>query len=268
MYDAHQALQTFDEHTLPIVALSAIALIANYVWYGEMIRLARRDRVAACAPATTLLYLAHDGSYLILFHQWFGGAYDHWFTKLFFAGIVVTFSLEVVMFSQTLRYGRTELAARLSQRQFVATMLAALAAAIALWAATKTALGDDIYLFSFTAAIAWAVPFGAAQMLRRGDGRGTSVLTWASFTLIGAPWAICTIAYFGPDFQTVPWVALCALCVIGGAINTVLAACLTRHARRATPSLATTAASGERTARELVDILPTAPQSMTRAGAR
>ncbi|TAM72043.1 hypothetical protein [Mycobacterium sp.] len=234
MYDAHEVLRTFDDHTIAIVALSAIALIANYVWYGEMIRIARRDKVAACAPATTLLYLAHDGSYLVLFNHWFGGEYDHWFTKLFFVGIIVTFSLEVVMFSQTLRYGRAEYAPRLTQRHFVAAMLAALAAAVALWAATKSALGDDIYLFSFTAAIAWAVPFGAAQMLRRGDGSGTSVLTWASFTLIGTPWAICTIAFFGPNFQTVPWIALCLLCVIGGAVNTWFATHLRRRPTAAT----------------------------------
>lgn len=229
MYNSYEVLRTFDDHTIPIVALSAIALIANYVWYGEMIRLAHRGKVVVCAPAITLLYLAHDGSYLLLFDHWFGGDYDHWFTQLFFAGIVITFSLEVVMFLQTLRYGRAEFAPTLTQRQFVAAMFGALAAAVALWAATKSALGDDIYLFSFTAAIAWAVPFGAAQMLQRGSDRGTSVLAWGSFTLIGAPWAICTVMFFGPNFHTVPWIGLCLLCVVGGAVNTWLAARLVRR---------------------------------------
>jgi hypothetical protein len=238
MYDPTDLLHRISDHTVVIMSLCTVALVFNYAWYWEMIRLARRDRVPTLAPATNLFYLAHDGSYLVLFHKWFV-QYDNWFCELFFAGILVTFTLEVVMMSQTLRYGRSEIAPSLSQRTYVIGMLAAAVGVCGIWALVKVAVGDDLYLMAFMVAIAVAAPFGTAQMLRRGTRRGSSRFTWFSFTMIGLPYAICTLTTFGPHFQTLPWTILCIVAVSWGAANIWIAGRLPEEPQTSDPAPAT-----------------------------
>jgi hypothetical protein len=150
VYDPHAILARISEHPWPIVLLCGLALAFNFAWYIEEIRVARRDRCYTMPPAVTLVYLAHDGSYLLLLSKWWG-EYQHWFTQLFWVALSVTFAGEVVIFAQTLRYGRAELAPGLSQRTYVTLMLAALAATAGAWAGVKNALGDQLYLLSFMA---------------------------------------------------------------------------------------------------------------------
>jgi hypothetical protein len=216
MYDGHHVLHLVDRHAFPIVALCGIALLFNYAWYAELIRVAYRDKCYTMAPATTLVYLGHDGSYLIFVHKWWG-QYHHWFTQLFWFALVLTFSGESVIFVQTLRYGRHELAPRLSQRRFVSLMLVAAVLTAGAWAAVKLTLGDDLYLVTFMALIFWAAPFGTAMLLRRPAGLGVSTWMWFAFTMIGVLYGAATILYFGAPFRTGAWIALfVGTCAWGG----------------------------------------------------
>lgn len=239
MYDPHEILGRISTHPWPIVLLCGCALLFNYAWYIEEIRLARRDRCYTMPPAITLLYLVHDGSYVLLLGKWWG-EYSHWFTQLFWVALVFTFGGEVIIFVQTLRYGRAELAPRLSQRGFVVLMLAALAFTGAAWAAVKVTLDDDLYLLTFMALIFWAAPFGSALMLRRNNGRGTSTWMWFSFTMIGVLYGAATVVWFGPDFQTLPWIALWLGTVAWGGYNTWLAHRLSHTVGDDVTSLVTT----------------------------
>jgi hypothetical protein len=227
MYDPFEILNRISEHAWPIVLLCGLALAFNYAWYIEEIRLARRDRCYTMPPAVTLVYLAHDGSYLLLFHDWWG-RYAHWFTQLFWVALIFTFAGEAIIFAQTLRYGRAALAPRLTQRAFVVLMLVGLILTAAAWAAVKVALGDDLYLLTFMALIFWAAPFGSALMLRRGSGQGTSTWMWTSATLIGVLYGLATVLWFGPEFRSIPWIALWLSSAAWGGYNTYLARTLTR----------------------------------------
>lgn len=222
MYDGHEVLAHISEHSWPIVLLCGLALLFNYAWYAEEIRVARRDRCATMPPAVTLVYLAHDGSYLLLLGRWWG-EYQHWFTQLFWVAIIFTFAGEVVIFGQTLRYGRAELAPGMSRRGYVLAMFAALAVTCGAWAAVKAALGDDLYLLSFMALIFWAAPFGSAFMLRRASGRGTSRWMWVSATMIGVPYGLASVLWFGPAFRAPGWIALWIGAALWGGFNVVLA---------------------------------------------
>jgi hypothetical protein len=233
MYHPLEVLDRISAHAWPIVALCGLALAFNYAWYIEEIRLARRDRCYTMPPAVTMVYLAHDGSYLLLFHDWWG-PYAHWFTQLFWVALIFTFAGELVIFVQTLRYGRAALAPRLSQRAFVVLMLAGLVVTAAAWAAVKAALGDDLYLLTFMALIFWAAPFGSALMLRRASGLGTSTWMWASATMIGVPYGLATVLWFGPDFRSAGWIALWLGSAAWGGYNTYLAHTLTRKRPAAT----------------------------------
>jgi hypothetical protein len=236
MYDPFAVLPRISEHAWPIILLCGLALLSNYAWYIEAIRLSHRDRCYTLPPAVTLVYLAHDGSYLLLFRDWWG-RYAHWFPQLFWIALIFTFAGEVVIFVQTLRYGRRDLAPRLTQRAFVALMLAGLMITAAAWAAVKVALGDDLYLLSFMALIFWAAPFGSALMLRRASGQGTSTWMWASATLIGVLYGLASVLWFGPGFRAIPWIALWLGSAAWGGYNTYLAYSLTRD-RRAVRRLA------------------------------
>jgi hypothetical protein len=222
MYDPHEVLARISDNPWPIVVLCGIALAFNYAWYAEDIRVARRDRCYTMPPAVTLVYLAHDGSYLLLAGRWWG-EYQHWFTQLFWVALVFTFAGEVVIFAQTLRYGRAELAPRLTQRGFVAVMLAGLVLTACVWAAVKSALGDDLYLLSFMALIFWAAPFGSALMLRRNRGRGSTRWMWVSATMIGVLYGLATVLYFGPAFHSPAWVLLWLGAAAWGGYNVWLA---------------------------------------------
>ena len=226
MYDPHDVLSRISVHPWPIVALCGLALAFNYAWYVEEIRVARRDRCYTMPPAITLVYLAHDGSYLLLLGTWWG-QYAHWFTQLFWVALVFTFAGEAVIFAQTLRYGRAELAPKLSQRAFVALMFAGLVVTAVAWAAVKVSLGDELYLLTFMVLIFWAAPFGSALMLRRNSGRGTTIWMWASATLIGVLYGAATVLWFGPAFRSVPWIALWLGAAGWGGYNTWLAHQLT-----------------------------------------
>lgn len=227
MYEPHDVLARISAHGWPIVALCGVALLFNYAWYVEEIRVARRDRCYTMPPAVTMVYLAHDGSYLLLIGKWWG-TYAHWFTQLFWVALVFTFAGEVVIFAQTLRYGRADISPGLSQRRFVVLMLAGLLVTAAAWGVVKVSLGDDLYLMTFMVLIFWAAPFGSALMLRRACGRGTSTWMWVSATMIGVPYGLASVLWFGPAFRSPLWIALWLGGAAWGGYNVLLARRLSR----------------------------------------
>jgi len=132
VYDATAVLAEVSRNAGLIVALGAIALLCNWYYFFECARLARRDRCMPMALWATTVFIGHDGSYLLMFRTWFH-VYDHWFPKLFWVGLIVTFSFEVTFFVQTIRYGRAEIAPRLSQPQWIAYCAGALVTGVVFW---------------------------------------------------------------------------------------------------------------------------------------
>ena len=209
MYDPVASLQSIDQHVVPVIGLCIVALIFNYAYFGEALRLGFRHRTYSVPASVTLLFLPHDLSYLFQFNKWFV-EYDHWFPKLWWVGLVFTSAIEAVFFYQLLRYGREEILPQLSQKAYVAVMFLALGATALAWLTVKQALNDDLYLFSFGWTLFFGAPLAISMMVRRGSTRGQSRWMWISYMLMAIFYWAAT-AFIDPYFRSAGWIVVLAL---------------------------------------------------------
>lgn len=209
MYDAVATLQAIDRHAVPVIGLCVVALVFNYAYFGEAIRLGFRDRTYSVPASVTLLFLPHDVSYLLRYDQWFH-VHDHWFPKLWWVGLVFTASIEGVFFYQLLRYGREEILPQLSQRAYVAVMFLALGVGSVAWLTVKQAIDDELYLFSFGWTLFWGAPLAISMMQRRRSQRGQSRWMWISYMLMAVFYWAAT-AFLDPYFRSPAWLGILAL---------------------------------------------------------
>jgi hypothetical protein len=206
MYDSVSTLQAIDQNAVAVIALCAIALIFNYAYFGEAIRLGFRHRTYSVPASVTLVFLPHDVSYLLRYDQWFN-VYDHWFCKLWWVGLVFTASIECVFFYQLLRYGREEILPQLSQKAYTAVMFLALGVGAGAWLTVKQALNDELYLFSFGWTLFWGAPLAISMMQRRGSRRGQSSWMWVSYALMAIFYWAAT-ALIDPYFRSPGWLTV------------------------------------------------------------
>lgn len=219
MYDPIASLHNIDQHVVPVIGLCVVALIFNYAYFGEALRLGFRHRTYSVPASVTLLFLPHDVSYLLQFNKWFL-EYDHWFPKLWWVGLLFTSSIEAVFFYQLLRYGREEILPQVSQKAYVLVMFLALGATAVAWLTVKQALNDDLYLFSFGWTLFFGAPLAISMMVRRGSTRGQSRWMWISYMLMAVFYWAAT-AFIDPYFRSTGWLAVLAL-ALGFAIANLL----------------------------------------------
>lgn len=210
-YDPWAVLNAIEQHKVAVFALLGGALICNYIWYVEAVRVARRDR-AYCIPlACTYVWLAHDASLVASYDKWFN-KYDHWFMQMLWFGLVVTTVFEAYFIVLTIRYGHAELFPTLDRRAFIAAVLAGQVAVTAAWIVLKDMLGDELFLYSLGLAVVWYAPFGMAMAIRRGGRRGQTVKMWISY-LGGTLGYFTASLWFGPYFRSWRWLTLGAVSV-------------------------------------------------------
>lgn len=216
MYDAESVLRIVDDHVVLVVLLGALALAANWTYFFECARLAQRDRCTPMALWATTIFIGHDGSYLLHADQWFNG-YDgvpgSWFPPLFWVGLIVTFTFECIFFVQTVRFGRREIAPRLTQQQWVGYCLGALVAGFVFWSVVKTYLDDDLYLMTFLVTFGMCAPATIPAMIRRGSRLGTGIVQMWAYALIGVFYIALTVLVLGDPFDDVVWLLGCATCL-------------------------------------------------------
>ena len=217
MYDPVASLQNIDQHVVPVIGLCVIALIFNYAYFGEALRLGFRHRTYSVPASVTLLFLPHDLSYLLQFNKWFV-EYDHWFPKLWWVGLVFTSSIEAVFFYQLLRYGREEILPQLSQKAYVLVMFLALGATALAWLTVKQALNDELYLFSFGWTLFFGAPLAISMMVRRDSTRGQSRWMWISYMLMAIFYWAAT-SFIDPYFRSAGWLAVLMLALGFAAAN-------------------------------------------------
>lgn len=230
MYDPVSTLQAIDRNVVAVIALCAVALVFNYAYFGEAIRLGFRHKTYSMPAAVTLVFLPHDVSYLLHYDLWFN-VYDHWFCKLWWVGLIFTSSIEGVFFYQLLRYGRQEILPQLSQRAYVFVMFLALAAGAGAWLTVKQALNDDLYLFSFGWTLFWGAPLAISMMQRRQSSRGQSRWMWISYMLMAVFYWAAT-AFVDPYFRSVGWLAILTMALGCAAANLWFLQKMPRYAER------------------------------------
>jgi hypothetical protein len=169
----------------------------------------------------TTVFIGHDGSYLLMFRTWFH-VYDHWFPKLFWVGLIVTFSFEVTFFVQTIRYGRAEIAPRLSQPQWIAYCAGALVTGVVFWAVAKTYLNDPLYLMTFLVTFGMCAPATIPLMIRRGARIGVGSRQMWAYLGIGIGYVLLTTAILRGPFTGFIWILGCLICAALAAIMLVL----------------------------------------------
>ena len=222
MYDPIAVLAQVTDHAALVVALGGLALLCNWYYFFECARLARRDRCAPMSLWATTVFIGHDGSYLLFFNDWFHG-YDHWFPKLFWVGLIITFSFEVTFFVQTVRFGREELGPRLSQAQWTAYCLGALATGVIFFAVVKDSLDDPLYLMTFLVTYGMCAPATLALMMRRGTRRGVGAKQMWAYAGIGVGYLALTTGFLRGPFTEPLWLLGAASCVALTAALLVLA---------------------------------------------
>lgn len=206
MYDPIATLAAIDRNAVTVIGLCVGALIFNYCYFGEAIRLGFRHRTYSVPASATLVFLPHDISYLLEYEKWFV-QYDHWFCKLWWVGLIFTAAIEAVFYYQLVRYGREEILPRLSQKAYTVVMVLALAVGAGAWQTVKQALNDDLYLFSFGWTLFWGSPLCISMMVRRGSNRGQSRWMWVSYSLMAMFYWAAT-AFVDPYFRSTGWLTV------------------------------------------------------------
>ncbi|NMO91697.1 hypothetical protein [Actinomycetospora sp. TBRC 11914] len=215
MYTVGEILPRISAHPVVVVALGTVALLCNYTFFFEGARCGRRDRCQSFYLLASTLWFAHDLNYLADFPTWFLGL-DHWFPKLFWVGLLVTFSFEVVFLYQSFRHGRREAGLAMSRGSWNLYVVGAIVLGLVLWAVAKETLADPLYLMTFMLTAVWALGSGFAMAVRRGDRSGQSVVQWIAFTGMILTYGAVSISVFGGAFQGPRWIALCGAGVLGG----------------------------------------------------
>jgi hypothetical protein len=201
MYDYAPVLAALDANMWKVLALCGLAMVCNYTWFIAAVRQGLRDQTVPIPVFCTLFWLAGDASMVARYERWFVEI-DHWYVKLFWAALVLTVINELVFLWLTLRFGRKELAPRLTQPQFTALVLAWLATMVIGFELVKAWIGDPLYINYFHLANLIGPPFAAAMVARRGTRAGTSPLIWGAYTVMVASWFTATALWFGDAFTT------------------------------------------------------------------
>lgn len=216
-YDAQALLAVIDANKLAVLAGGGIAMIFNYIFFWEAGRSAMRDQSPAFPLIACTIWFAHDLSFVLNYAEWFG-TYDHWYLKLFWAGLIPTTLFEAFYTWQFWRYGREEFHPAATQQQWTAYVLGALALACLSWWALKQVLDDPLYTWSFATTGALAAFFCLARAVRRGDTAGQSALMWWAFCAMTTTWFACEYIVFGGMFRHPLFVGIGVVSVVLGAV--------------------------------------------------
>ncbi|KQY58197.1 hypothetical protein ASD11_00565 [Aeromicrobium sp. Root495] len=190
-----------DEHTVPVMVLCTVAMIGNYIWFISAYRTAKRDRTYPIPVFLLFFWFAHDSSFVLKFDTWFN-TYDHWFPKLFWALITLTVVSEIIFIAQTVKYGKEELAPRVTEWQWRLGLLGGCAAMFVAWAWLKQSMDDPIYLDIFALTVLSYPGVAIMTLLRRRTRRGMSMTMCGGFLMMTVFYFGASSFLFGPDFQS------------------------------------------------------------------
>ena len=243
MYDGRELLWRIDHHTAPILIGFGLAMVFQTLLMVSAVRVAARDRHISIPLFCTFFWFAHDLGCVVRFDTWFH-TYDHWFMKCFWVGLLSALLLEFVYFTQILKYGRQEYAPSWTQAQFAALIAAGAVVAVVAWEYFRSMMGDPLYFAGPAPTMVSYVVFGAALYLRRRSAVGQSIVMWGSFTAMAVAWWVTVGLWFTAAFRSWQYIAMGAVCFLGGLAMTARLTVDRRHS----PAAAAARRSPERVA--------------------
>ena len=221
MYDPQEFLHLIDQNKWWILSGFGIAMIFQWIWLIECVRVAKRDRAYSMPLFCTFYWFAHDAGCVARFNDWFN-VYDHWYLKCFWFGLFTAAILELIFFAQVIKYGKDELVPGISTRNFILGLIGFQIAASVTWEYFKSVLDDPLYQASPAPTMISYSLFGAALMLRRRSTIGQNVTMWASFTGMTVFWFATAWTWYGEAFRSWQVIAAGIVAIIGGAVMTYL----------------------------------------------
>jgi hypothetical protein len=227
MYQTAAVLQSVDQHTVLILSLCALALVGNYIFWIETLRLGFKHKTYSMPVACLMFFLPHDATFVAQYHHWFHDVH-HWFPELWCYGLCVTVCMELAFLALLLKHGRAELAPNTSQAAFTALVCLGLAMCTIVWLVLKSAMQDELFLVIFGITIFWCAPFNLALMARRNAATGQSQLAWIGFLIMPVFYYPATFI-LSPGFLNPLWAALGAVTIIGGLMNLIFLRHLNRQ---------------------------------------
>jgi len=219
MYQTAAVLHEVDRHVVAVLLLCGLALVGNYIFWIENLRLGFKHKTYSMPIACLLFFLPHDATFVAMYGHWFHDI-NHWFPKLWWCGLCVTVGMELTFLVMLLKYGKAEVAPLASQALFTGMVFLGLALCTIVWLVIKSVMNDDLFLVIFGVTIFWCAPFNLALMARRGSTVGQSRLAWCGFLLMPAAYYPATFI-LAPGFRSVLWAALGVATIIGGVMNIV-----------------------------------------------
>jgi hypothetical protein len=214
-------LSDIDQHRWWILGGFTVAMVFQWVWLIDCIRVAKRDRAYSMPLFCTFFWFAHDTGCVARFHDWFV-TYDHRYLKCFWFGLLTAAVLEVVFMAQVVKYGRDELLPQLSTANFVTVLVLVQAASSLTWELLKTFGGDPLYQASPALTMVSYPLLGAALLLRRKSPLGQSTLMWSTFTGMTVFWFITAGVFFGEPFRSWQYLGAGTVVAVGGIVMTYL----------------------------------------------
>jgi hypothetical protein len=183
MYDPADVLGRINEPYVPLLFFTLVGWTTGFVQIVQAFRLGRRDSIPAAPIGMTAFLLAHDGSFALQAHYWLWDI-GNWYFTAFWAGMVVSVVIELMLVRQFLVYGQPGIAPDLPRWMFVGSYLVLQAFAfVGLWW-MQSVLDDPLHLISLVATQIVATVFLVPWILTRGNARGQSrAFAWA--TLLG-----------------------------------------------------------------------------------
>ena len=215
MYDSQAILAAVDANRVVFIALGALAMIFNYTFFAEAIRIGRRDKVFAFPLAVSTVWFAHDLSFVLRMNEWFGQV-QHWYVELFWVALIPTTLFELGFIYQAWLYGQDEIMPGAPRSRYGWFIVGALAAGLVGWFAVKDFLADPIYAFTFGGVAFLAPVFAVRRSIARRDTKGQSALLWGAFSAMLVCWYLAIYLFFGPAFRTLPHVVLACWSIAAG----------------------------------------------------
>lgn len=212
VYDISTTYANLDANIPWFFFWGGMALVFNYYYFGKGIQLGFKYKIVTIPIACTMLFVVHDFIYLLMFDKWFN-VYDHWFSKLYWVGLIITNIMEFLYFYLAYKYGRKEIMPQVSQKTYQIYMLMALAAAAGGFWCVKTVLADELWLFTFGFLVWLCLPFVIPTMLRRNSSLGQTIGMWISYMGM----AVCywmAVWPLDPFFQSPQWIAVLGMIII------------------------------------------------------
>jgi len=215
MYDGIQTLAAIDKNKIGILALCALAMIFNYIWFFSAYVIARREKAYSIPIFCTLFWFAGDGTFVAHYSTWFNH-YHHWYVELFWAALLFTVMFEVLYIVQAIQYARKELLPSSTPRQFAALILAGTVAAVVIWNFLNDVMGDPLAIAYFCIANAALPVMYVGILMRRRSSDGTAPVVWWGYLGMITCWFTALTLFFGPAFHSLWYLAMWAVCTVGG----------------------------------------------------